>query len=69
MGNFVAILAMGTYLKRKHQIIDRWLARVPLGDTGEEPEVNTAAAWHGTGRWRHPWWERLAQGRHGGPGK
>lgn len=59
-GNLVAILAMGTYLKRNHRIIDRWLARVPLGDTGDEPEVRTESAWHSMGRWRHSWWERPA---------
>lgn len=60
VGNLVAIVAMGAYLRPTHRIIDRWLARVPLGDTGDEPEVNTAAAWHTMGQWRHPWWERLA---------
>ena len=59
VGNVVAILTMGVYLKRHHRIIDRWLARVPLGDTGDEPEVQTAAAWHTMGQWRHPWWERV----------
>jgi hypothetical protein len=59
LGNLVAILAMGVYLRRKHRIIHRWLARVPLGDTGDEPEVHTAAAYQAMGRWRHPWWERL----------
>lgn len=58
-GNLIAIVAMGTYLRRNHRLIDRWLARVPLGDTGDEPEVNTASAWHTMGKWRHPWWERM----------
>ena len=58
VGNLVAILAMGAYLRGNHRIIDRWLARVPLGDTGDEPEVKTASAWRTMGRWRHPWWER-----------
>lgn len=63
-GNLVAILVMGAYLKRSHRIIDRWLARVPLGDTGDEAEVHTEAAWHDMGRWRHRWWERVvAAGR------
>jgi hypothetical protein len=62
IGNLVAILAMGIYLKRHHRIIDRWLARVPLGDTGDEAEVTTPEAWHAMGRWRHPWWEHLAAG-------
>jgi hypothetical protein len=60
VGNLVAILVMGAYLRRKHRIIPRWLARVPLGDTGDEPEVNTADAWHAMGRYRHPWWKRVA---------
>lgn len=59
-GNLVAILVMGAHLKRSHRIIDRWLARVPLGDTGDEPEVQTPSAWQAMGRWRHPWWERAA---------
>jgi len=68
LGNLVAILAMGAYLKPNHRLIDRWLARVPLGDTGDEPEVTTAKAWQAMGRWRHPWWERvLTAGRSRGP--
>jgi hypothetical protein len=59
VGNVVAILAMGAYLKRGHRLIDRWLARVPLGDTGDEPEVQTASAWQAMGQWRHSWWERV----------
>jgi len=63
-GNLVAILAMGAYLRVHHRIIDRWLARVPLGDTGDEAEVKTESAWHTMGQWRHPWWERAtAAGR------
>ena len=58
-GNLVAVLVMGWCLKRTHRIIDRWLARVPLGDTGDEEEVNTPAAWHDMGQWRTPWRERL----------
>jgi hypothetical protein len=68
VGNLIAILAMGAYLKPNHRLIDRWLARVPLGDTGDEPEVTTATAWQAMGRWRHPWWERLVtSGRFRGP--
>ncbi len=63
VGNLVAIVVMGAHLRRSHRIIDRWLARVPLGDTGDEPEVKDPAAWQAMGRWRHPWWERLATGR------
>ena len=59
--NVVAVLAMGWYLKRKHQLIDRWLARVPLGDTGDEEEVNTPAAWEAMGHWRTPWWRRMRE--------
>ena len=67
VGNLVAILAMGAYLRQGHRIIDRWLARVPLGDTGDEPEVNTPAAWRTMGRWRHHWRERgVADGRSSG---
>lgn len=58
--NIVAVVAMGWYLKRTHQIIQRWLARVPLGDTGDEAEVNTPAAWEAMGHWRTPWWRRPA---------
>lgn len=60
-GNLVAVLVMGWALKRTHRIIDRWLARVPLGDTGDEEEVNTPAAWHTMGQWRTPWWYRLTK--------
>jgi len=58
--NVVAVLVMGWYLKRKHQLIGRWLARVPLGDTGDEEEVNTPAAWEAMGHWRTPRWRRVA---------
>jgi hypothetical protein len=61
--NVVAVLAMGWYLRYKHRLIGRWLARVPLGDTGDEVEVNTPAAWEAMGHWRTPWWRR----RPGGP--
>jgi hypothetical protein len=66
--NVVAVLTMGWYLRRKHQLIGRWLARVPLGDTGDEQEVNTPAAWEAMGHWRTPWWRRLlgAPARRGG---
>jgi len=66
--NVVAVLAMGWYLRRKHQLIGRWLARVPLGDTGDEVEVNTPAAWEAMGHWRSPWWRRVfgAPARRGG---
>ncbi|HXE56770.1 MAG TPA: hypothetical protein VNK43_02110 [Gemmatimonadales bacterium] len=59
VGNVIAVLVIGVYLNRGHRIIARYLARVPLGDTGDEPEVKTPEAWHAMGRWRHPWWERL----------
>jgi hypothetical protein len=59
--NLVAVVVMGWWLKRSHRIIDRWLARVPLGDTGDEEEVNTPAAWHTMGQWRTPWWYRLTK--------
>ncbi len=62
-GNVVAVLVIGVHLSRGHRIIARYLARVPLGDTGDEPEVTTAEAWHAMGRWRHPWWERLLRVR------
>lgn len=61
IGNLVAVVAMGLYLKRHHRIIDRWMARVPLGDTGDELEVRTASAWQAMGRWRHSWWVRGAR--------
>ena len=56
--NLVAVLTMGWYLRRKHQIIQRWLSRVPLGDTGDEIEVQTPAAWEAMGHWRTSWWKR-----------
>jgi hypothetical protein len=63
--NLVAVLTMGWYLRRKHQIIQRWLSRVPLGDTGDEIEVHTPAAWEAMGHWRTPWWKRArAKGLH-----
>lgn len=58
VANLLAVLAIGAYLWRNHRIISRWLARVPLGDTGDEAEVNTAAAWHAMRRWRAHWWSR-----------
>jgi hypothetical protein len=57
--NVVAVLTMGWYLRRKHRIIQRWLSRVPLGDTGDEIEVHTPAAWEAMGHWRTPWWKRV----------
>jgi hypothetical protein len=59
VGNLVAVLTIGAFLRRGHRIIARYLARVPLGDTGDEPEVTTAEAWQAMGRWRRPWWARL----------
>jgi peptide-methionine (S)-S-oxide reductase len=44
IGNGLAVLAMGTYLWRTHRLMVRYVARVPLGDTGDEPEVQTAEA-------------------------
>ncbi len=58
VANLLAVLAMGTYLWRSHRILSRWLARVPLGDTGDEAEVNTSTAWHAMGRRRAPFWKR-----------
>lgn len=52
MGNLLAVLTMGGYLWSTHRIVVRYVARVPLGDTGDEPEVKTAAAWHAMSRWR-----------------
>ncbi|HET9464071.1 MAG TPA: peptide-methionine (S)-S-oxide reductase, partial [Gemmatimonadales bacterium] len=52
IGNGLAVLAMGTYLWRTHRLLVRYVARVPLGDTGDEPEVKTAEAWHAMARWR-----------------
>ena len=60
VANFLVVLAIGGYLWRGHRIIGRWLARVPLGDTGDEAEVNTSAAWHAMRRWRVSWWKRGA---------
>jgi hypothetical protein len=68
VANLLTVLTVGTYLWWRHRIISRWLARVPLGDTGDEVEVNSAAAWHAMGRWRAPLWRRStrpwAEGRH-----
>ncbi len=58
VANFLTVLTVGTYLWQRHRIIIRWLARVPLGDTGDEAEVNSSAAWHAMGRWRAPLWKR-----------
>jgi peptide-methionine (S)-S-oxide reductase len=52
IGNGLAVLAMGTYLWRTHRLLVRYVARVPLGETGDEPEVKTAEAWHAMARWR-----------------
>ncbi|HEU5039510.1 MAG TPA: hypothetical protein VFT84_01740, partial [Gemmatimonadales bacterium] len=57
VGNVLAVLTMGTYLWRTHRLVVRYVARVPLGDTGDEPEVRTAQAWHAMARWRTPWWK------------
>jgi peptide-methionine (S)-S-oxide reductase len=43
IGNGLAVLAMGTYLWRTHRRLVRYVARVPLGDTGDEPEVRPAS--------------------------
>jgi hypothetical protein len=61
--NLLTVLTVGTYLWRRHRMIDRWLARVPLGDTGDEVEVNSSAAWHAMGRWRAPLWRRWTRPR------
>jgi len=58
LGNLLAVIVMGAYLWRTHRLVIRYLARVPLGDTGDEAEVKNAAAWHSMGRWRSPWWKR-----------
>lgn len=58
VANLLTVLTVGAYIWHKHQIIIRWLARVPLGDTGDEAEVNSSAAWHAMGRWRTPFWKR-----------
>src|SRR3954471_22362790 len=44
IGNGLAVLAMGTYLWRTHRRLVRYVARVPLGDTGDEPEVRPASS-------------------------
>jgi hypothetical protein len=56
VGNLLAVVAMGTYLWGTHRLVVRYLARVPLGDTGDEAEVKDAAAWHAMRRWRSPRW-------------
>jgi hypothetical protein len=55
VGNALAVLVMGTYLWRTHRVVVRYVARVPLGDTGDEPEVKSPEAWHAMARWRAPW--------------
>jgi hypothetical protein len=55
IGNAISVIAMGTYLWRTHRLVVRYVARVPLGDTGDEPEVKTENAWHAMARWRTPW--------------
>ena len=55
IGNVLAVLVMATYLWRTHRLVVRYVARVPLGDTGDEPEVKTEKAWHAMARWRTPW--------------
>jgi hypothetical protein len=55
-GNVLAVLTMGAYLWRTHRLVVRYVARVPLGDTGDEPEVKTPEAWHAMARWRTAWW-------------
>jgi hypothetical protein len=57
VGNLLAVVVMGTYFWRTHRLVVRYVARVPLGDTGDEPEVKTARAWHGMARWRTAWWK------------
>jgi hypothetical protein len=52
VGNLLAVLVMGTYLWRTHRLVVRYVARVPLGDTGDEAEVKTPQAWHAMARWR-----------------
>jgi peptide-methionine (S)-S-oxide reductase len=44
ISNGLAVLAMGTYLRGTHQELVRYMARVPLGDTGDEPEVLPASS-------------------------
>jgi hypothetical protein len=55
IGNALAVLVMGTYLWRTHRLVLRYVARVPLGDTGDEAEVKTPEAWHAMARWRTSW--------------
>jgi hypothetical protein len=55
VGNALAVCVMGTYLWRTHRLVVRYVARVPLGDTGDELEVKSAEAWHAMARWRTPW--------------
>jgi len=55
IGNALAVLVMGTYLWRTHRLVVRYVARVPLGDTGDEAEVKTPEAWHAMARWRTAW--------------
>lgn len=57
VGNLLAVLAMGAYLWRTHRLVVRYVARVPLGDTGDEAEVRTPEAWHAMARWRTSWWK------------
>jgi hypothetical protein len=52
IGNALAVLVMGIYLWRTHRLVVRYIARVPLGDTGDESEVKTPEAWHAMARWR-----------------
>lgn len=59
IGNLLAVVTMGVYLWRTHRLVVRYVARVPLGDTGDEPEVKTPEAWHATARWRAPWWRAV----------
>jgi hypothetical protein len=55
VGNAIAVVVMGTYLWRTHRLVVRYVARVPLGDTGDEAEVKTPGAWHAMARWRATW--------------
>jgi hypothetical protein len=52
IGNALAVIVMGTYLWRTHRLVVRYVARVPLGDTGDESEVKSPEAWHAMARWR-----------------
>ncbi len=63
VANLLAVLAIGVYLWRTHRLVSRWLARVPLGDTGDEAEVNSSAAWHAMASWRAPWLKRRTRPR------